>query len=153
MVYPLLTSSSYSLRGGNDEDTHCEDSPGASLSFSSNDNNFYSILHMEDDDSTSITVTTPPSHPSLPTGSFNGCAQQLSCKNGPQQTPQPHDPIDHNTNEYKKKYLRQSTPRMPKDSGTPHKISMEINSLINLRTCQSWNILLITCGRRILEHG
>jgi hypothetical protein len=60
---------------------------------------------MEDDDDTSSTFATPPSHPSSPAGSSHGCARQLSCANGPQQTPQPHDPVDHNTNEYKMEIL------------------------------------------------
>jgi hypothetical protein len=76
--------------------------PDASLSFYSNDDNLYTIPHLEDDDNTSSTFATPPFHLSLPAGSSHGCAQQLSCANGPRQTPQSHDPIDHNTNGYKK---------------------------------------------------
>ena len=104
-IYPPLTSSPYLLRGGNDEDTPCKASSSASFSFSSNKDTFYSISHMEDNDDTSSTFANHPSHPSLPTSSSNGCAQQLSSKNRPQQTPQPHDPVDHNTNEYKKEIL------------------------------------------------
>jgi hypothetical protein len=104
-IHPPLTSTPYSLRRGNDEDIPCKALSGASLSLSCDEDNFYSIPHMEDHDDTSSTFTTHPYHPSPPTGSSNGCARQLTSKNRPRQTPQPHDPIDHNTNEYKKEIL------------------------------------------------
>ena len=87
------------------EETPCESLSDASISFSCNEDNFCPIPHIEEDEDTNSSFTNHPYHPSTPPGSSNGCARQLTSENGPRRTPQPHDPVDHNTNEYKKEIL------------------------------------------------